>query len=75
MVIYFFQGIAVMSFFFEKKNVSIVVRLALYSFILIHQLSLILIVGIGLFDIWADFRKQNPESNQPPDDSPSYDWF
>jgi len=79
MVIYFFQGIAVTSFFFEKKNFSRLVRFMLYSFIIIHhQLSLILIIGIGLFDVWADFRKQNPESNQPPDDHQSgfpYDWF
>jgi len=77
MVIYFFQGIAVMSFFFEKKKVSKTVRLLLYSFIVIHQLSLILVIGIGLFDIWADFRKQNPDSNQPPDKSSGfpYDWF
>ncbi|KPA10051.1 conserved hypothetical protein, membrane [Candidatus Magnetomorum sp. HK-1] len=78
MVIYFFQGIAVMSFFFEKKNVSKLVRMMLYSFIVIHQLSLILIIGIGLFDVWADFRKQNPENDQPPEDHQSgfpYDWF
>ena len=78
MVIYFFQGIAVMSFFFETKKVSRPIRTLLYSFIIIHQLTVILIVGIGLFDIWADFRKQNPKSNEPPDDYNSgfpYDWF
>ncbi len=77
MIIYFFQGIAVMSFFFEKKNVSKLVRALLYSFLVIHQLSLILIIGIGLFDVWADFRKQNPESSQPPDHRSGfpYDWF
>lgn len=77
MVIYFFQGIAVVSFFFEKKNVSRTVRTILYSFIIIHQLSLILIIGIGLFDVWADFRKQNPENDHPSDTHSGfpYDWF
>jgi uncharacterized protein YybS (DUF2232 family) len=77
MVIYFFQGIAVVSFFFEKKNVSRTVRTLLYSFIIIHQLSLILIIGIGLFDVWADFRKQNPENDHPSDTHSGfpYDWF
>jgi len=77
MVIYFFQGIAVVSFFFEKKNVSRSVRIILYSFIIVHQLSLILIMGIGLFDVWADFRKLNSENDQPPDTQSGfpYDWF
>ena len=77
MVIYFFQGIAVVSFFFEKKDVSRTVRTILYSFIIIHQLSLILIIGIGIFDVWADFRKQNPENDHPPDTHSGfpYDWF
>jgi uncharacterized protein YybS (DUF2232 family) len=77
MVIYFFQGIAVVSFFFEKKNVSRSVRVVLYSFIVIHQLSLILIIGIGVFDVWADFRKLNSENDQRPDINSGfpYDWF
>jgi len=77
MVIYFFQGIAVMSYFFEKKNVSRTVRIILYSFIIVHQLSLILIIGIGIFDVWADFRKQNPENDRPPDTHSGFpnDWF
>jgi len=77
MVIYFFQGIAVVSFFFEKKNVSRSVRFILYSFVVIHQLTLILIIGIGIFDVWADFRKQNPENDHPSDAHSGfpYDWF
>jgi hypothetical protein len=75
LVIYFFQGIAVMSFLFEKKNVSNPVRMLLYSFLVLY--FNIVIIGIGLFDVWADFRKQNPENNQPPDNLSGfpYDWF
>jgi len=77
MVIYFFHGIAVVSYFFEKKNVSRSVRIILYSFIIVQQLIVLLIIGIGLFDVWADFRKQNSENEQPPDIHSGfpYDWF
>ena len=76
-VIYFFQGIAVISYFFEKRKVSKPAMYLLYAFLVIHLPSVILVMGIGLFDVWADFRKQNPENNEPPDIQSGfpYDWF
>jgi uncharacterized protein YybS (DUF2232 family) len=77
MDIYFFQGIAVVSYFFETKNVSRSSRILLYSFIIVQPLSILLIIGIGVFDVWADFRKQSSKNEQPPDIHSGfpYDWF
>ncbi len=57
MPVYFFQGIAIVSFFFEKKKFSVTVKFFIYSIIAIQQIFIPLIIGIGFFDTWIDFRK------------------
>lgn len=61
--IYFFQGIAVVSFYFEKKEVSIGGRSIF--FIMMMNLPFIPIVATicGLLDSWFDFRKLNVEQH------------
>jgi len=54
-VIYFFQGMAIISFFFKKKGLSPLLRTIGYL-IIVWYLSVVVAV-IGLFDLWADFRK------------------
>ena len=57
MFIYFFQGIAVVSFFFQKKSAPYALRIIVYMLIAIQPLFLTLVIGFGLFDTWANFRK------------------
>lgn len=57
LTIFFFQGIAIVSFMFEKKNFPRGVRFFLYSLIAIQQLVLLVVIGIGVFDVWLNFRK------------------
>ena len=57
MTIYFFQGMGIVSFFFEKKKVPRPFKILLYSLIALQQLALIAVIGIGLFDMWFNFRK------------------
>jgi uncharacterized protein YybS (DUF2232 family) len=57
MTIYFFQGMAIVSFFFEKKQIPRFFKILLYSLIAIQQLVLLAVIGIGLFDMWLNFRK------------------
>lgn len=57
MTIYFFQGIAIVSFYFEKKKFPRILRFILYSFIALQQLILLVVIGLGFFDIWINFRK------------------
>ena len=57
MTIYFFQGIAIVSFYFEKKNVPRIFRIFLYSVLALQQLVLLSVIGLGFFDMWLNFRR------------------
>lgn len=59
MTVYFFQGIAIVSFYFEKKQYPQALRFSLYGlgFIALRQLLIFFVSIIGFFDIWIDFRK------------------
>jgi uncharacterized protein YybS (DUF2232 family) len=55
--IYLLQGLAIVSFFFQSKNISIFFRWPFYFLIAIQQILMIAIAAVGFFDIWIDFRK------------------
>ncbi|MFO7962525.1 MAG: YybS family protein [Desulfobacterales bacterium] len=56
-VIYFLHGIAIVSFFFEKKKLPVMLKTVLYLLIVFQQIFLLFIAGIGFFDAWLDVRK------------------
>jgi hypothetical protein len=55
--IYFFQGIAIVSFFFEKKDFPPLLRYIFYGFIGMQLMMVWLVSGVGFFDMWFNFRK------------------
>lgn len=55
--IYFFQGIAIVSFFFQKKRFPMLLKIFLYLLIALQQILVFVVVGLGLVDIWLNFRK------------------
>ncbi len=57
MTVYFFGGIAIVSFYFEKKRFPVIVRVMIYSLIAFQQIFLLLVIGLGFFDMWLNFRK------------------
>jgi uncharacterized protein YybS (DUF2232 family) len=57
MTVYFFQGIAIVSFYFEKKQFPRVIRFFLYALIALQQLILLAVIGLGFFDMWVNFRR------------------
>jgi uncharacterized protein YybS (DUF2232 family) len=57
MLVYFFQGIAVVSFFFQQKNTPMALKGFCYFLIAVQVYVLILVIGLGFFDNWIDFRK------------------
>jgi len=57
LTIYFFQGIAIVSYYFEKKRFPRALRVFLYSLIALQQLILLIVIGLGFFDMWLNFRK------------------
>lgn len=63
LTIYFFQGIAIVSFFLEKKRLPRMLKVFIYCFIAMQQVFLIMVVGVGFFDIWLNFRKLGTNYN------------
>jgi uncharacterized protein YybS (DUF2232 family) len=55
--VYLLQGLAIVSFLFQSKNVPFFFRYLFYFLIAVQQFLMIPIMAIGLFDIWVDFRK------------------
>ncbi len=55
--IYFLQGIAIIEFFFKRKNAPFYLRFLVYFLIMIQQYLMFFVVAAGLFDLWIDFRK------------------
>ena len=65
MAVYFFTGIAIVSFYFERKRFPRLLRIFLYSLIALQQFVLILVIGLGFFDVWLNFRKiKSPNTKQ-----------
>lgn len=62
---YFFQGIAIVSFYFEKKNFPRMLRFFLYMLMAVQQIVLLVVIGIGFFDMWLNFRKLKHNSGKP----------
>ncbi len=57
MTVYFFQGIGIAAYFFEKKRFPRLLRIFLYSLIGLQQVVVLVVIAFGFFDVWADFRK------------------
>ena len=57
MMMYFFQGIAIVSFYFEKKQFPRMLRGILYGLIALWQPALLVVIATGFFDLWIDFRR------------------
>ena len=57
MTVYFFQGIAIVSFYFEKKRLPRFIRFFLYTLIAVQHLILLAVIGLGFFDLWVNFRR------------------
>ncbi len=57
MAVYFFQGIAVVAFYLRKKLVPRLVRSMVYFVVAVQQLVMLVVIGVGFFDTWFNFRK------------------
>ncbi|MBF0099838.1 MAG: YybS family protein [Desulfobacterales bacterium] len=57
MTLFFFQGMAIVSFILNKYKLPNSIKAFCYTIIAIQQWMLFMVIGIGLFDIWFNFRK------------------
>jgi uncharacterized protein YybS (DUF2232 family) len=57
---YLFQGFAVISHFFKRKNVPVFLRWVAYVLIFVQNFLFLVVIAVGFADIWLDFRKMSP---------------
>jgi uncharacterized protein YybS (DUF2232 family) len=57
MQVYFFQGIAIVAFFFNKKRVPRAIRWGLYTLMTLQPLVLLMVICLGFFDMWLNVRR------------------
>jgi len=62
---YFFQGLAIVAYYFHRKNVPFFLRSLAYVLIVFEQVLTVLVVGLGLFDLWGDFRRLKKKDLNP----------
>lgn len=54
---YFLQGLAVVTYFFRQSGVSPLMRALGYMLLIVFNPFQLIVAGIGVFDLWVDFRK------------------
>ncbi len=62
LMVFFFQGVAIVSFFFEKKQVPRFAKIMLYALLILQEVLLV-VIAIGFIDVWANFRKLEPSTS------------
>lgn len=65
-VVYLFQGLAVVSFYFERWHLPRILRAIIYGFLLLQQFITLGAILMGLFDVWFDFRRLSRKSVSNP---------
>jgi Predicted membrane protein (DUF2232). len=55
--VYLLQGLSIVSFIFKTKNVHRIFRMPCYFLIFAQQFIILLVIAVGVFDLWVDFRK------------------
>ncbi|MDR3554612.1 MAG: DUF2232 domain-containing protein [Syntrophobacteraceae bacterium] len=60
--VYFFQGLAIVAFFFERWRVPLFVRGFVYAVFFLGRVVSMGVAVLGLFDVWFDFRKHNKQA-------------
>lgn len=63
--VYLYAGLSVTGYFFKVKRVPVFFKVLFYVLIMIQQYLLLLVMALGLFDLWADFRKLIKPAQDP----------
>jgi uncharacterized protein YybS (DUF2232 family) len=68
--VYFLQGLAIVQNLFETRNVPRMFRVGAYILLFVQLPVMLLVAGVGAFDLWFDFRsrwKPPADDAGPPD--------
>jgi len=61
-LLYFFQGLAVLTSLFNRWDVPLAFRFVVYALVLIQAYGIIFLAIAGLLDVWLDLRKSQNET-------------
>ena len=64
LVVYFFQGLSIIIFFLESRNVPVFFWVLIFFVIIFQPLLIGASIGLGIFDIWLDMRKVRANGEQ-----------
>jgi len=62
-LMYFVQGLAIISVLISRQSISGILRIGFYIMLVIQPYLAVLIAGIGLCDLWVDFRTPKKQEN------------
>jgi uncharacterized protein YybS (DUF2232 family) len=62
--IYLFQGLAVVVFYLHRWEVAPFLRAIIYALLLLQPFATLLVMLVGLFDLWLNFRRLPPSGAQ-----------
>ena len=65
LLLYFFQGLAIIAFGFQRFQVPHFLRWSIYALLILIKPAMLLVVVMGLVDLWLDFRRLH----QPPSEA------
>ncbi len=73
LALYFFQGLAITSSILKAKRAHPAIAILVILLVFTQPLLMGLVIGLGLFDVWVDFRKIRPQSQEPDEDPDDYE--
>jgi uncharacterized protein YybS (DUF2232 family) len=62
-VVYFFQGLAIIAHWLEKKKAPRLLRAGIYVLVAMEFFLAVFVAAAGLFDLWFDFRRLKKQNS------------
>ena len=62
--VYFCQGLAIMAFYFKALAMPPLARGLIYFVTIVQPVLAVLVCAVGIFDLWIDFRRLKPPSQE-----------
>ena len=63
LLVYYIQGLAIVTELFERKQIPVFMRVMGYAMVLLFNPLPFIVAGIGVFDLWIDFRNKRIKGN------------
>lgn len=61
--LYYLQGLAIVTYYFQQRGTSPWLRAGTYLLLALFNPLPFFLAGVGLFDLWGNFRKERVKSN------------